>query len=231
MKFIKLYICVKFKNDWGNKYLYKNNKLLSINIKLLGALGLFIWRDDMYIFLSCSCIDILDLSWREIRWRFLLCVRRRRGIEFKCCLDDDHCVASLGYICDVGSQIQQFKYVSILITWKTLCVERGFWMTCTVYVLKKHSASSVNDYRAQSYSNVQSYAGNINHQYTMWKRTAGESTDDNIRVLRRISFACCVTTAKDTIRICKTYCSSKARDGLTNVPQYHLYMYIACLVY
>ena len=26
-----------------------------------------------------------------------------------------------------------------------------------------------NDYTAQSYSNVQSYAGNMNHQYTMWK--------------------------------------------------------------
>jgi len=35
---------------------------MSRNIKLLGALGRFIWRDEMYILLSCSYINILYLS-------------------------------------------------------------------------------------------------------------------------------------------------------------------------
>jgi len=63
---------------------------MSRNIKLLGALGRFIWRDEMYILLSCSYINILYLSWREIIWSCLLCVGKRRGIEFICCLVDDH---------------------------------------------------------------------------------------------------------------------------------------------
>jgi hypothetical protein len=149
MKFIKLYTSLKLRNDRRNKYTYKKIIGCWLEILKFGSSRFYLDRRHVYIFLSCSYINILDLSWREMSWRSLLCVRRRRGIEVKFCLDDDHYVASLGYICDVGSHTQQVKYVNILITWKTLCVVWGFWMTCTVHVLTKHSASSVNDYTAQ----------------------------------------------------------------------------------
>jgi hypothetical protein len=66
-------------------------------------------------------------------------------------------------------------------------------MTCTVYVLTKRSASSGNDYTAQTYSTVQSYAGTMNHRNTIRYSRTGY-----ICVMGRMRFACCVTKAIDT---------------------------------
>ena len=38
---------------------------------------------------------------------------------------------------------------------------------------------------------------------------AGQATDDNI--IRRMRFACWITKATNTLRICNTYCFSTAR--------------------
>jgi hypothetical protein len=63
-------------------------------------------------------------------------------------------------------------------------------MNCSV--LTNQSASLAHDYTPQSYSTVQSYADNMNHQYTMWKhmlQTDSQATDGNIRVMGSIRFA------------------------------------------
>jgi len=71
-------------------------------------------------------------------------------------------------------------------------------MTCTVYVLTRHSASSVHDYTAQSYSTVQFCAGNMSHKYTMWKHMVHLDRPQMTCVMGRMRFACCVTKAIDT---------------------------------
>jgi hypothetical protein len=85
----------------------------------LGRFKLF-FSTDLYISLSCFYLNILDLSWREISWRFLFCehIVGRWCIEVKCCLEDDHYVTSWGYVCNVGSRVQQFMYVNRLISWE-----------------------------------------------------------------------------------------------------------------
>ena len=57
--------------------------------------------------------------------------------------------------------------------------------------------------------------------------TVGQATDDNI--IRRMRFACWITKAADTLRICNTYCFS-TQQWLRERPSLLRYMYIACLV-
>jgi len=111
-------------------------------------------------------------------------VRRRRGIEVKCCLDDGHYAASFGCIWDFGSQVQQFRYDNSQINLKTLCVVWGFWMTCAVicwhstvlHLQRLYSSSlfkcTVLCWRQESpVHNVETYD------------TAQQATDDNTHVM------------------------------------------------
>jgi len=56
---------------------------------------------------------------------------------------------------------------------------------------------------------------------------ARQATDDNIE--RRIHFACRIINAKDTPRMCNTYCFSTAIMVRRKAPQCYFSMYIDCL--
>ena len=56
---------------------------------------------------------------------------------------------------------------------------------------------------------------------------AGQATDDNI--IQRMCFACWITKATDTLRVCSTYCFSTAKM-VVNTPHCYVYTYIASLV-
>jgi hypothetical protein len=141
---------------------------LSRQYKTFGGSRSFIWSGDIYIFSLVRILVFRHPEGRQVEHSYYVWVGDlvlRLSVVWTTIIMRQAWVIYWTLAHRHSSLIMSLSWLS-----EKPCVlyEDSEWPV-QYTVLTKHGASFVNDYTAHPYSTAQSYADDMNHQYTVWK--------------------------------------------------------------